>query len=352
MKLKQILVAIMLLTGVVSYAHDFDCTVPGGKLYFNTLDKSKKTVEITYPGKVSDSLIYSFEKGYRLDIPETINRNDGEYKVVKIGAKAFESAEGITDIVLPATLKEIGNYAFKDCKELNTIYFNSNVELGIGVFYDCTGIENIRFGGDWKKIDFEPYRWSTKLSKVVIPPSTMVIDGLKYLKNLTDIEVDELNKTYASENGILYDKEKQILIYCPRNYGNSINIYDGCVIVKEDAFSACVNTEKIIIPASVKQMSFRETRRMKKLEEIVLGASMPFATGYDENGTPYFFFQLVERNNVKIYIPKKVNPEVFYSQMPSEGGNFSVKKEKEGPFYPVFLPQMPLDDKKHLLNVK
>lgn len=50
----------------------------------------------------------------------------------------------LKEIVLPGTIKKIGNYAFYNCYELETIRCYSSIsDVGSGVFTGCTGIRNL-----------------------------------------------------------------------------------------------------------------------------------------------------------------------------------------------------------------
>ena len=50
----------------------------------------------------------------------------------------------LKEIILPRTIKKIGNYAFYNCFELNTIRCYSTIEdVGSGLFTGCTGIRHM-----------------------------------------------------------------------------------------------------------------------------------------------------------------------------------------------------------------
>ena len=75
---------------------------------------------------------------------ETISIPDG---VTTIGNKAFMDCSSLKEITLPASVKEIGESAFENCKDLAS--FNAGetaiTEIKARTFYNCTSLENFSF---------------------------------------------------------------------------------------------------------------------------------------------------------------------------------------------------------------
>lgn len=310
MKLKQILVALMLLTGVVSYAHDFEYKIPDAEktsnLYFKILDENKRTVELTYEGKIEKNLIY-VSLPVELEIPGMVNYNGKSYTVVKIGKKAFANSLALRQITIPSTVKEIGNFAFEGCKYLNTIVFpTDNVKIGVGAFYQCEDIENIEFGSNWKTVDFSPFRFSKNLKEVEIPAKATEVTGLETLESLEKIFVNNRNAEFMSDKGILYSKDGKRLIFCPRNYGDTIEVKNGCEEVEEHALERCVNTSELTLPESLETISFRETYRMDDLSTIYMKNPLPIETAFEmkEGKSIGYWFFIMPNSKVTICIPK------------------------------------------------
>lgn len=322
----------------MAYGHDFEMPVSGrgSNICYNITDKAKKTVCVTYHGSIADEYMYTLEGN--LVIPEKVTYEGVEYTVTEIGSKAFSYAEGITSVEIPSTVRSIGGFAFEYCKNLQTVILPSRQPaMGSGVFFDCPSITTVDFGSDWKEVNLTMFRWSDKLAEITIPRSVTKITGMDKLKGLKAINVAGTNMTYKSVDGILYDKSGRTLIYCPRNYGETIKIADGCETVENGALEACLNTKKIIIPASVKQISFHQTFRMKELEEIEIEGSKPLYTatmeakkakgeedGDEKNAkapnTRPCFFQLLNPKTV-IYVDKTAK-DAFIKALPEEEGSF------------------------------
>ena len=63
----------------------------------------------------------------------------------------------ITSVTIPYTVTVIGEYAFADCKELETVIIGKGVEvISYGAFDSCQKLTNIYYEGteeEWNQID-------------------------------------------------------------------------------------------------------------------------------------------------------------------------------------------------------
>ena len=62
-----------------------------------------------------------------------------------IGQMAFYELPNLQEVVLPESIVEIRNYAFKNCKSLTTINLENVDFIREGAFYGCSALENITF---------------------------------------------------------------------------------------------------------------------------------------------------------------------------------------------------------------
>ncbi len=139
-----------------------------------------------------------------LQVPQEI----GGRKVEKIDKSAF-GRKKFSEIKLPDTLTEIGDYAFSDCGELTRISIPASVtQIGKSVFASCD--------------------------------------------KLTDISVAEGNAAYKEEGQVIYSKDGRMLITCP--VAGSVTIPSTVIEIADYAFYYNDNLKQIVIPQSVAEI--------------------------------------------------------------------------------------------------
>ena len=164
-------------------------------------------------------------------IPEKVDYADG-FTVTKIGAYAFDGCD-VTSVTLPSTLQRIGQFAFGQCKELTSL---------------------------------------------TIPASVTVLSG-NYIfysnPKLEAINVEEENANYCSVDGVLFTKDKKILIRYPEaRKAAEYSIPDGVETLSEEALHKCLQLTSVVIPASVTELG-RLSMMCANLTELTCYAVTP-----------------------------------------------------------------------------
>lgn len=192
-------------------------------------------------------------------------------KLTTIGNNAFSGNSMLESIYLPATLESIGSSAFNNASSLNSIvvalenenYYsagNNLIETSTQILIRGSNTSTIPNGV--KIIGSAAFRRSS-LTSIFIPSSVETIENYAFddCKVLTEINVDENNSIYSSQDGVLYSKDKTRLITVPEGSDKIITIPDTIVEIPSFAFDRITTIKEIYIPTSVaniRSFAFRE----------------------------------------------------------------------------------------------
>jgi len=161
-------------------------------------------------------------------VPQFING----LRVTEIGNGAFQGRGDVTRITLPQGITRIGNNAFDGCGQLTSV----NIPNGVTSIGDTAFI------------------WCGKLQTLNIPASVTSI-GIFWsfwgCNSLTSINVDPANTKYASQDGILYNKDMTWLYWCPGGKSGAITLASTVKTIGYFSFQNCNRVTSITIPASV-----------------------------------------------------------------------------------------------------
>ena len=179
--------------------------------------------------------------------------------VTSIEAGAFSDCDSMTSVVISASVTSIGDYAFKKTGLTNVVIPASVTDFGDYIFEDCDELQYVTFSNGITKVQVKEGgvgKWFSeckKLKKLIIPKSLENMDSRICERNesLEAIEIDSDNQAYQSIDGIVYDKSRTKVLYCPRGFKGGLVIPDGVTGIGEDAFGDCSKLENIRIPKSV-----------------------------------------------------------------------------------------------------
>ena len=173
--------------------------------------------------------------------------------VTTIGDYAFSYCTSLTAVTIPNSVTTIGDYAFQLCTSLTAVTIpNSVTWIGNGTFNSCTSLTSVTISNSVTTIGMRAFYSCTSLTSVTIPNSVTTIGESAFSEctSLTAIDVESGNNSYASENGVLFDKSKTILICCPAGKTTYI-IPNSVITIGENAFLFCTILTTITIPNSV-----------------------------------------------------------------------------------------------------
>ncbi|MBR6466445.1 MAG: leucine-rich repeat domain-containing protein [Bacteroidales bacterium] len=127
------------------------------------------------------------------------------------------------------------------------------------------------------------------LKRLELPATVKKVDIAK-IENLQEVVVDEANTKFSTEDGILFNKQKNILLFYPRGLdAKEYVIPDGVEQIAEDAFSAQPYIEEIVFPDSTIAIEKRAFANCSSLREVYLGK------GLKKIGIESFAYTAIER---------------------------------------------------------
>lgn len=202
--------------------------------------------------------------------------------VTSIGRGAFSGCSKLTgNLTIPSSVMSIGSIAFRYCTSFTSLTLLSDISrIEYGTFSGCRGftgdlvipssvtsIGNVAFEGcsgftgelvippDITDIGISAFAFCSGISGTLIIPSGITSIGIHAFigcYSLEEINVAADNEYFSSEDGILYNKNKSVLIQCPAAKQGELNIIDSVTTISEGAFFYCTElTGELTIPFGV-----------------------------------------------------------------------------------------------------
>ena len=175
--------------------------------------------------------------------------------VTSIGRFAFDGCSSLTSITIPNSVTSIGRDTFGSCSSLTSITIPESVtSLGDDAFYHCSSLTSITIPNSVTSIGDSAFDGCSSLTSITIPESVTSIgdDAFYHCSSLTNINVSDNNKNYSSIDGVLFNKDKTVIIQYPsKKDGTSYAIPNSVTSIGRFAFSDCSSLTSITIPDSV-----------------------------------------------------------------------------------------------------
>lgn len=151
-------------------------TVSVTEEYRPTLDENGKADGVIYILQNDEAILLRAEEteGF-FAVPEVVLKDGKEYPVTKINDHAFVSS-WITGIMIPDSVRVIGNEAFSGCIALEWVEMPETLEsLGEFVFYNCESLSSVQIPDGIRELKNSVFQNCKALSYVRLPSSLEVI---------------------------------------------------------------------------------------------------------------------------------------------------------------------------------
>jgi len=212
--------------------------------------------------------------------------------LVSIGLSAFSNCRSLKNITIPESVTYIGGGAFSLCQSLESIIIPKNVLSSIEdeyTFRGCTNLKNITVDernllyssidgillnkqkntlikypeGRTEQTYILPLHITaigkgafanSRLKNIIVHEEIDTIGDYAFdvCRQFENITINERNRAYSSSNGVLFNKDKTILIKYPANKNERTYIIPSTVtVIKDRAFLGSRNLEYMNIPSRV-----------------------------------------------------------------------------------------------------
>ena len=260
-------------------------------------------VEVTYTfGSLSNMTQKNYPELTEVNIPAFVEYKGHTYIVTRIGELAFNCAQKLQRVTMGENIKTIDRFAIMNCPQLKEVQIGENVD---SILLDAFG-----FG---------------KLQQLSIPKNVKYIAPLIVRKNpITSINVHPENSNYTSIDGVLFNKNENILHTFPTAYATrytipeSVDTIGSCafagtsiesvifpknlVCIANEAFTG-TNLTELILPASLQSIGMYAFDMCSNLKEVICRATTPPIMSDGEFEYKYHVFMRVPVSDIPLYVP-------------------------------------------------
>ncbi len=215
-----------------------------------------------------------------------------------IGEEAFLNCENLSSVRLPETVRSIGECAFYGCKSLASVSLPKSLKyMGLCAFAGCEKIESATVPGGVKVLKASAFAGCASLKKVVIEEGVRYLDACVFARSgieslclpsslsdmfwdafddaekLREILVDEKSEAYVVSDGVLYTRDKKMLVIACRDI-EELDVPEGVETIEPFAFDGCERLSRLTLPETVVSIFQCAFRLCDALKELTVPASV------------------------------------------------------------------------------
>jgi hypothetical protein len=225
--------------------------------------------------------------------------------VTNIGDYAFYECHNLASITIPNSITSIGNYAFAAdyyyaTSPLTNITFGTNVNsIGTNAFQYCTSLASVTIPNGVTSIGANTFSWCVSLTNIIIPNGVTNIgdyafnfcDSLTSIliprsvnsigefpfqdcPSLTAISVATGNLFFSGVGGVLFNQSQTTLVEYPGGLAGSYTIPMGITDIETNAFLGCQKLTSITIPSSLSNIPVSAFEECTSLTNVTIPNSI------------------------------------------------------------------------------
>lgn len=258
-----------------------------------------------------------------VEIPERINGKT----VSAISRDAFPENQTIQSLTISKTVKRIDCCAFTRCNKLETVFLGDGVETLDTAFDVCEELKKVHIG--------------KALSNVV--------DSFHNCHKLVAFDIDPENEHLCVIDGVLFSKDKTVLVFCPCGRTGKYIVPYGTKIIGESAFEN-TDLEEVVLPDTVEEIEYNAFAWAGNIKRLVIPSSVK-DIAYDAITGGFGDFEgeiVIERGScAQQYFQDCYDTDsyklVVLDKIPTEASVPTAKEKTETLFCRYCGTQLPLD---------
>ncbi|GHV72194.1 hypothetical protein FACS1894201_00100 [Bacteroidia bacterium] len=223
----------------------------------------------------------------------------------------------IKTVVIENGVTTIGNWAFLGCYNLTSLSIGNSVEtIGHRSFESCSALTSVTIPNSVTRIEWLAF-CSTGLISVDIPSTvtTISIGGngvFESCQSLININVAPTNPNYSSLDGVLFNKDKTIIICYPGGKTGGYTIPNSVTDI-EGAFIHHRRITSVNIPNSINHFGGVDFSGCYNLTDVTVNWATPLVTMPSAiGGSPFYGLDL---SNMNLHVP--CNTYALYAAAPA-----------------------------------
>lgn len=212
--------------------------------------------------------------------------------VTEIGENAFRECNELTAVEIPNSVIIIKANAFFSCKGLTTVSIPSSVEtIEKGAFQYCSGLLEVKIANGLKKIEQYAFYGCSNITKIQIPNS------VKYMENSCFAYCSSAASVKLSENLLVIPNGAFEQCFSLK----TVEFSSRLVGIESSAFSGCKSLVSITLPKTTTYIYMNTFYNCKELTMVTLKSINPVAIRFFDR---HFTDSFVNTNLQVVYVPK------------------------------------------------